>query len=916
MTAGQQEEEAKRTRPRDHHWVTEAWILESVKAGARLSEHLFSPFQRKSGDIGSLLGPKIPTTERKDPPKRREAGDEHVSIEEDPGGFLRHFLANSRLHYIGTWRERALEQYLLMKDRTVSSCDSSYRASWLPASSSSSPSLSGERVVLHADMDCFFVSAVLASQGEAASHLRENLCEGPEKKIVPVAVAHSRGNSGRDSHIAIAEISSCNYSARRKGVKAGWPTNRALAVCPDLTVLDYDFAAYDRVIPRIYEVLLSFGERYLLHGENTLSNVCQVQIVSVDEAYLELPAGSDGAAAARELSARVMEVTGCRVSVGVGANKLLARLATKYAKPPNMHGIFVIDKRSAATSGSVGLPTLPMSGDIVSQESREEEEPERYASGSFKYGEVVNKFILPLNLRDLPDIGYKKEKALSSQGLITCRDVLRAHDDRRLDSLLEKANLATLKRDLLKLCTGEDTRPLTSPESYLIQKSIAVEVTWGVRFQTEASVLNFLDHLCRELQVRLRASTVTAVGKVIFKIKRRHASVPQTNFPDLKGMVAPGAKGALGHGKCDDYSLGTTFKASLSPTASALLPEVLKLYHTMEIKNNVEIIDLRGIGVQCSDLVRGGGGSSPARAGMRGGILPFVGKLRSEDNLGAATNQELGRERSKDQNSLGSEIFAAAAAEREVIDVSTVAEVETPLQRYEGLGLTESQEDMIDGLEDERVREEVLDQIKRNNHVVEAVAPVPSAAPYLHPTHNGRGGTGRRSTKPKIKLSRNDRTLTSMNLFKRDKESAGYLGEPRVEVDLTLDEEGEMEYGESVDSQAFSVESHLQGEFSAPSPFPFDEKQSPPSSFSRWVKAMAAERAPDENVAGTCRRYASLLVSEKRLDVALYYVRAVGRACSYADGSSREGWLAFWEESRRHLEGEVKARYGMDFSSA
>ena len=197
VTAGQQEDEAKRSRPRDHHWVTEAWILESVRAGTRLSEHAFSPFQRKSGDIGALLGPHPPTSTSKESIKRRETKNEHVSIEENPGGFLQHFLANSRLHYIGTWRERALNHYLLMKGKTIPSSEVSYRAPWLRDLSNYSSSLyPRERVVLHADMDCFFVSAVLAKKGKAAAHLRENLCEGSDG-IVPVAVAHTRSNSGK-----------------------------------------------------------------------------------------------------------------------------------------------------------------------------------------------------------------------------------------------------------------------------------------------------------------------------------------------------------------------------------------------------------------------------------------------------------------------------------------------------------------------------------------------------------------------------------------------------------------------------------------------------------------------------------------------------------------------------------------------
>ena len=449
--------------------------------------------------------------------------------------------------------------------------------------------------------------------------------------------------------------------------------------------------------------------------------------MSVDEAYIELPVGSDGAAAARELSTRIMEVTGCRVSVGVGANKLLARLATKYAKPPNKEGIFVIDEKSATNFKSVGLPTLPASGDIESQDTCEEDEPERSASGGGKYNAVVNTFILPLNLRDLPDIGYKKEKALSEQGLVTCRDVLRAHDEHRLDSLLKKANLSTLKKDLLKLCTGVDTRPLEPPESYLIQKSIAVEVTWGVRFQTEASVLSFLDHLCRELQVRLHASTVTGVGKLILKVKRRHASIPQTNFPDSKGVVAPGAKGALGHGKCDDFSLGTTFRASVAPIASTLLPEVVKLYQAMKTKNSVEVVDLRGIGVQGTDLARSASIGSNGDAGMQSscGIISYMDTLHSGGNSTAIISAVPEPKLSKGQSEQASVHFDATDLERKVVDVSAV-------QNYEELGLTESQKDMVGGLKEELVRQEVLIQIKRNNLISEAVTPVPNEALYAH----------------------------------------------------------------------------------------------------------------------------------------------------------------------------------------
>ena len=57
-----------------------------------------------------------------------------------------------------------------------------------------------------------------------------------------------------------------------------------------------------------------------------------VESVSVDEAYLEYPPGTNGLQAATDLRRRIFEDTGCRASSGVGTNMLLARLATKKVR--------------------------------------------------------------------------------------------------------------------------------------------------------------------------------------------------------------------------------------------------------------------------------------------------------------------------------------------------------------------------------------------------------------------------------------------------------------------------------------------------------------------------------------------------------------------------------------------------------
>lgn len=140
-------------------------------------------------------------------------------------------------------------------------------------------------VVMHIDMDCFFVSV--------------GLCKHPHLKGKPVAVTHSKGHgpvkrggtdrkyefnyykerleaklknkngSENDVHLkarlswadginetdSMAEIASCSYEARRTGVKNGMFVGAALKLCPDLKFIPYDFDAYQDVATILYETV-------------------------------------------------------------------------------------------------------------------------------------------------------------------------------------------------------------------------------------------------------------------------------------------------------------------------------------------------------------------------------------------------------------------------------------------------------------------------------------------------------------------------------------------------------------------------------------------------------------------------------------------------------------------------------------
>jgi len=106
---------------------------------------------------------------------------------------------------------------------------------------------------------------------------------------------------------------------------------RGLELCKDLVCLPYDFPAYERASREFYDILLSI-------------NADATQAVSVDEALLDVSsrcsASPDPAAAeslAQSIRDRVREKTQCDVSIGIGANILLAKLALRKAKPAGQY---------------------------------------------------------------------------------------------------------------------------------------------------------------------------------------------------------------------------------------------------------------------------------------------------------------------------------------------------------------------------------------------------------------------------------------------------------------------------------------------------------------------------------------------------------------------------------------------------
>jgi len=164
--------------------------------------------------------------------------------------------------------------------------------------------MSMQRTIIHLDMDCFY----------AAIEVRD----APELAGRPVAVGGARDRRG--------VLTTCNYEARKYGVRSAMPTYMALQKCPHLIVLPTRFDLYRAESARIRQILRRFTDL--------------IEPLSLDEAYLDvsrLP--HPGSAIAAEIRGRVFEQTALTASAGIGPNKLVAKIASDWNKPDGQYEV-------------------------------------------------------------------------------------------------------------------------------------------------------------------------------------------------------------------------------------------------------------------------------------------------------------------------------------------------------------------------------------------------------------------------------------------------------------------------------------------------------------------------------------------------------------------------------------------------
>lgn len=203
-------------------------------------------------------------------------------------------------------------------------------------------------IIMHVDLDAFF----------AACEERER----PELKGRPVVVgADPKEGKGR------GVVSTANYAARDYGIHSGMPVSKAYRLCRSAVFLPVNFALYHRVSEGVMRILRKHADRF--------------QQVSIDEAFLDV-SSCDSYEKAEEAAGMIKKEIeaqeGITCSIGIAANKLVAKTASDLRKPG---GLTVV-------------------------------EPEKTAE-----------FLLPLPVRKLYGVGRKTEAALRSIGVETIGDL-------------------------------------------------------------------------------------------------------------------------------------------------------------------------------------------------------------------------------------------------------------------------------------------------------------------------------------------------------------------------------------------------------------------------------------------------------------------------------------------------------------
>jgi DNA polymerase-4 len=313
-----------------------------------------------------------------------------------------------------------------------------------------------DRTVAHIDMDAFYASVELQRR--------------PELKGKPVVVC---GSGPR------AVVTTASYEARKlAGIHSAMPAAVARRRLPDAVYLQPDFTAYREASGRVMAVLRANAE--------------VVEVVGLDEAYIDLTGLFSPKATMRRIAAEIREETGLTCSVGISESRMLAKITSELGKPA---GLVVLSRAQALERFSSDSPGL------------------------------------------IPGIGPKSVAKLEAMGIRTLAE-LRAREP----TALEQSFGPRQGRWLHSRAGFEDDTPITVVRE---TKSQSAETTFDVdvreRAELEAHLAELSKELCRRLRKReLEGRTIGIKIRLDdwTNVSRSHTVDAATNDPGIVGPVA------------------------------------------------------------------------------------------------------------------------------------------------------------------------------------------------------------------------------------------------------------------------------------------------------------------------------------------------------------------------------------------
>lgn len=312
-----------------------------------------------------------------------------------------------------------------------------------------------ERLIFHVDVNSAFLS------WEAARRVKEGL---PDLREIPSCIG---GDPKSRRGIVVAK----SIPAKKYGVTTGEPVALALRKCPDLVCVPGDFALFDRCSRAFKKICASYAP--------------VMESFSIDEVFLDMSGTHliypDPVAVAHEIKDKIRDELGFTVNVGIGTNKLLAKMASDFEKPDKVHTLF---------------PS---------------EIPEK---------------MWPLPVRDLLFLGKASEQKLLRAGIKTIGDMAKS-DEAEIRQLLGDKN----GRQLYRYANGIDDSPVRSEREEA--KGYSSETTVEEDIVTYERALSLLLAQCDVVAARMRrdgkkCSCVAVTYRTLDFKTRSH----QKNFED------------------------------------------------------------------------------------------------------------------------------------------------------------------------------------------------------------------------------------------------------------------------------------------------------------------------------------------------------------------------------------------------